>query len=251
MSDIIEVISDDAPSTIIEVIADDAPSTVIEVIERGPRGEKGEDGAGGVIVRETDGTPSATVTTLEFPNGSITIDGGKATIDVGGLDPIPANTLLGNPTGSTALPTPLPDEQVRTLLSAQESFFTLITGNVSRFSVTKPVSEFLYSSFIFQSHSGADSGGFGEAYLSANPEDGVRFGISNTDVGYAYGIAINPSGYTVDAPAAFRTAINAAEASHTHDISTLNWATIYARTTNPGVAGQPWNDGGTLKFSAG
>jgi hypothetical protein len=200
-------------SNIIEVISDDAPSTIIEVIERGPAGPPGSDGVG--------------------------------------LSPIPANTLLGNLTGSPAEPTGLTAEQSRTLLSAQETFFTLITGNVSRFLVTKPVSEFLYSSFIFQSHSGADSGGFGEAYLSVNPEDGVRLGISNTDVGYSYGIAISPSGYTVDAPAAFRTAISAADASHTHDISTLNWATIYARTTNPNIAGQPWNDGGTLKFSAG
>jgi hypothetical protein len=169
----------------------------------------------------------------------------------GGSEPIPANTLLGNNTGSPAEPTGLTAEQSRTLLSAQESFYTLITGDVSRFVVTKPASEFLYSSFDFQSHSGVDSGGFGEAYLSVNPEDGVRLGISNTDVGYSYGIAMSPSGYTVDAPAAFRTAINAAEASHTHDISMLNWATIYARTTNPGIAGQPWNDGGTLRFSNG
>jgi hypothetical protein len=44
---------------------------------------------------------------------------------------------------------------------------------------------------------------------------------------------------------------DAATADHTHDVASLNWSTIYARTTNPGIAGQPWNDDGTLKFSNG
>lgn len=30
-----------------------------------------------------------------------------------------------------------------------------------------------------------------------------------------------------------------------------SWATIYARTTDPNVAGTPWNDGGFVVFSAG
>lgn len=82
-------------SDIIEVISDTAQSTVIEVIERGPAGPAG---AGGVTVREVDGTPSATVTTLEFPNGRVTIDGGKATIDVGSS--LTVREADGTPTGT-------------------------------------------------------------------------------------------------------------------------------------------------------
>jgi hypothetical protein len=44
---------------------------------------------------------------------------------------------------------------------------------------------------------------------------------------------------------------DAATADHTHDVASLNWATIYARTSDPGVAGQPWNDNGQLRFSVG
>jgi hypothetical protein len=29
------------------------------------------------------------------------------------------------------------------------------------------------------------------------------------------------------------------------------FAIIYAQTTDPGIAGQPWNDNGTIKFSTG
>lgn len=33
--------------------------------------------------------------------------------------------------------------------------------------------------------------------------------------------------------------------------SALTWAGIYAQTTDPGVAGKPWNNAGHLVFSAG
>lgn len=31
---------------------------------------------------------------------------------------------------------------------------------------------------------------------------------------------------------------------------TIDWITIYERTTDPGIKGQPWNDNGLLRFSA-
>ena len=30
----------------------------------------------------------------------------------------------------------------------------------------------------------------------------------------------------------------------------INWQEIYARTTDPGIEGEPWNDNGLLRFSA-
>jgi hypothetical protein len=138
------------------------------------------------------------------------------------------------------------------LLSAQETFSTLITGNLNVFVVEAPTISGQQANFFFQSHNGEADSNFGIASIVANAEEGVQiFAKGNGLSDPLYNIQVFAGGYAVAQPAAFRTAISAAEASHTHDISTLNWATIYARTTNPGIAGQPWNDSGTLRFSNG
>lgn len=64
---------------VIEVIVSSVTPNVIEVIAQGPPGSPGI-GGGALTVREVDGSPSGTATTLVFPNGSVSFAGSTATI---------------------------------------------------------------------------------------------------------------------------------------------------------------------------
>lgn len=91
--------------------------------------------------------------------------------------------------------------------------------------------------------------------LKFNCEEGfeVRQGdyyiqLNNSSAGFGvgtYSILATPTGYDVSDPVAFRAAIDFEAGIEAHE------AEIFARTTNPNVLGQIWNDGGTLKFSSG
>jgi hypothetical protein len=136
----------------------------------------------------------------------------------GGLDPIAANTLLGNNTGSTAIPTGLTAEQSRTLLSAQETFSTNITGANNSFVVIAPNSAAEFASLSFQSHSGPSGDDFGTAFISASAEEGIALSSTSNVVltSGVFSIQVTSAGYVVSNPSDFRTAISAAASSHPH-----------------------------------
>jgi hypothetical protein len=102
-------------SDIIEVVSDDAVSTVIEVIERGPQGPAGSGGGGGV-----DPIPSNTI--LGNNTGSTAL----AT----GLTVTQAMTLLGA-IGNTF-------ETVSQNLKAYATGFTYVDGRVTSVTYTVP-----------------------------------------------------------------------------------------------------------------
>ncbi|MFO0452104.1 MAG: hypothetical protein ACK52I_26210 [Pseudomonadota bacterium] len=215
-------------SDIIEVISDNAQSTVIEVIERGPAGPAG---AGGVTVREVDGTPSATVTTLEFPNGRVTIDGSKATIDVGSS--LTVREVDGTPTG-TATELVLPNGSL--------SF----TGSVATLSYVLPTDSRLADSrewtaeTISQAEAEAGIATTRRAFTAERVRQAIVGWWTEEDFGPRLGVVYDIPNAHVALECAdnewnffdtttrdnLRTALQAAAATHTHDASAITAGTL-------------------------
>jgi hypothetical protein len=111
----------------------------------------------------------------------------------GGLSPIAANTLLGNNTGSTALPTGLTAEQARTLLSVYS---------------TSQVDTALDQRVL------STDARLGVIYDSAFDNVALRC----SDEAWTFGTTLQRDN--------LRTALQAAAASHTHDASAINAGTL-------------------------
>ena len=138
-------------------------------------------GGSSLTIREADGTPSGVVTELVFPNTSISIAGGVGTLSV-----VPA-------------------------------FSTNVTGDTNTLEVTPPADASDFARFNFISHSGPTLDDFGLVKLSADPEEGVLIYAQQNGLGsQQYALSVTPSGFVVQGQSNFRTAIDAAAASHTH-----------------------------------
>jgi hypothetical protein len=98
-------------------------------------------------------------------------------------------------------------DNLRIALKAAETFSTSITGQFNTFAVSPPDSAGDFANFFFQSHSGPLVDNFGSVLISANPEEGIILQASQNGSPIAYAIIINPSGYEVEQPQAFRQAI--------------------------------------------
>jgi hypothetical protein len=224
-------------SKIVEVFVDPGGPSIIEVVERGPQGIQGPPG---------DATPIAANSLLGNDTGATALPAAIPFGNVPALIGVPTNAQL-NTALSTKVDTTdsrLSDarewiastidqaeaeagtattrrawtaQRVRqaitswwaTVTDAIKSFNTTITGGVNAFQVTKPTNNAEHANFSFISHSGPAGDNFGRVSIYAAPEDGIILQANQNGSPISYDISINPLGYYVSEPAAFRTAIEA------------------------------------------
>ena len=192
----------------------------------------------------------------------------------GGGAPIATNTIAGNNTGATAAPIGLTPAQSRTLLgvlsdaelmailaSYQKNFnLTNGDGDVNKFQVRDNVGETGFASFEFWSEYVSE--GFGVLQVNANAEEGFGVGHGGSILtvnesvaaftgGSGHTVGVNPTGYQISHPSAFRSTIGAIANADLQAALEDFVSAVYARTTDPGTAGTPWNNGGVWTFSAG
>ena len=132
-------------------------------------------------------------------------------------------------------------------------------GDVNRFEVNDNDATDSYASFVFQSK--LLSEGFAAFSIIANAEDGFEVSQTNklqANTQFAgalsasgQSIGVDASGYSVSHPSAFCTEIGAIDSAALQSALEDFVTAVYERTTDPGTAGTPWNNGGIWTFSAG